>query len=614
MKHRAGLIPLGLVLGALVLGGSSAIAESNPSTSSPGLRPIVKNAVHQDVLRSLAATPASSAAAPSSPLLQEELPKLPSRNRASAAAQDGPASRAATGRRAPSIGVPLPIAGIGSGVIGGPAAPSPTVNFEGIDRLDSPANLFLPPDTQGAAGADFYLQMVNVTFAVYDKAGHKLLGPLPQGTVFAGFGGPCENTEGGDSVTLYDRYANRFLFTKLAYPNLPAGPFYQCIAVSVTADPRGAWNRYAFVISDQKFNDYPKFGVWPDGYYYTANQYANVFTANEHIAGVAAGVFERDKMLLGLPARLVLFDTDELDHSAFAMLPSDLEGAILPPAGSPNYYVNLKNEVLSDNDSTRPLPTLQVWQFQVDWSNPNNSTFTGPNEIDTMDFNPDFIASQCTDALSVFPEVCVPQPPVVGGTCTSTTCPNPNQKLDSIPDRLMYRLQYRHGFDAAVGEFESLVSSHNVNVGTDTNRAGIHWFQLQQTPNSSWSMNQENIYAPDDGNSRWMGGIAMDESGNIALGYSISSPTMFPSIRYTGRKWGDPLGTLLQGETTIVNGAGSQGHPAGRWGDYTGMVIDPLDDCSFWYTTEYLKQTSRSNWDTRVASFHFDTCGVRNTH
>jgi hypothetical protein len=609
-NKRVGAIAVGLLIGALVAGGSpgGAIATS-PGAAAGKLKPTVRSAVHQDVLRSLEATPAVAVRAVAGQDVVE-MPKFPSRSttagKAASSAADAPTGAVGP----PSLGVPAPQPGLP-----GLAAPAPVVNFEGIDRVDSPANLFLPPDTTGVAGARFYLQMVNVTFAVYDRLGSKLLGPLPQATVWAGLGAPCETTEGGDSVVLYDRYANRFLFTKLAYPTgVAVGPYYQCIAVSVTDDPRGAWNRYSFVIGDTKFNDYPKFGIWPDGYYYTANQYANTGTATEHIAGVAAGVFERDKMLLGLPARLVLFDTEPLGEDVFAMLPSDADGGVLPPAGSPNSFVNLKNQVLADHDNTRPLNALQVWQFQVDWRNPDNSSFDGPTEVGTKAFNPFFSPAQCSDVTSIAPELCVPQPPAVGGTCTPATCVA-TQKLDSIPDRLMFRLQYRHGFDATLGEYESLVSNHTVNVGgSSSNRAGIHWFQLIQTPNAPWHMFQDGIYAPNDGNSRWMASIAMDEAQNIALGYSVSSPTLFPSIRYTGRKWGDPLGRLLQGETTLVIGTGSQGHPAGRWGDYSAMAIDPLDDCTFWYTTEYGKTTSRSNWATRVAAFRFDTCQVRNTH
>jgi hypothetical protein len=567
--------------------------------------------VRQDVLRSLEAAHAVVAAPAALGQDAMEVPKLPSRRAGVAAAVPAvsPAENPVGPRGKPRMSVPMP-----SEAIAGPAAPTPALNFEGINRLDNPANLFLPPDTTGAAGARFYLQMVNVTFAVYDRTGAKLLGPFAQATVWSGFGAPCETTEGGDSVVLYDRYANRFLFTKLAYPTGPSvGPFYQCIAVSVTDDPSGAWNRYSFIISDTKFNDYPKFGVWPDGYYYTANQYADVGTPTEPIAGVAAGAFERDRMLLGLPARLVLFDTSPLGEDVFAMLPSDADGAILPPAGSPNYFVNMKNEVLDDHDSTRPLPFAQVWQFHVDWHDPNSSSFDGPNEIGTTGFSSDFNPLQCSDPDAVLPELCVPQPPATGGTCTPSTCVA-NQKLDAIQDRLLFRLQYRHGFNSTVGEFESLVANHTVNVGGDTNRTGIHWLQLIQTPSAAWDLYQDGIYAPNDGNSRWMASIAMDEAENIALGYSVSSSTMFPSIRYTGRKWGDPLGRLLQGETTLVAGGGSQGYPRGRWGDYSAMVIDPLDDCTFWYTTEYGKSTSRANWATRIGAFRFDTCGVRNTH
>jgi Ca2+-binding RTX toxin-like protein len=165
----------------------------------------------------------------------------------------------------------------------------------------------------------------------------------------------------------------------------------------------------------------------------------------------------------------------------------------------------------------------------------------------------------------------------------------------------MYRLQYRN-----FGTHESLVVNHDVDInGADL--AGIRWYELRKVGGNPWSIFQQGDYSP-DGTHRWVGSIAVDKNGNMALGYSISSTTTFPSIRYTGREQGEPLGTMPQGEFTIVNGGGSQGFSE-RWGDYSSMNVDPTDDCTFWYTTLYFPTSA--NWQTRIASFKFDNCNLQ---
>ena len=448
--------------------------------------------------------------------------------------------------------------------------PDPTLTFEGVNNRNS----VLPPDTEGDVGPDHYVQWVNLSFAVYDKTGNLLLGPLNGNTLWSGFGGPCETHNNGDIIVKYDRVADRWLMSQLAYSFVPFGPFYQCIAISQTPDPTGAFYRYAFKISDTKLNDYPKFGVWPDAYYLSFNQLGQFA-----YGGQGAVAFERDKMLAGDPdARMVMFDLLAADPFLGGMLPSDFDGPP-PPDGSPNYYIEV--------DFPEGYPTtddiLQVFQFHVDWTDPSNSTFDvgGKLVLVTAPFN----ANLCGF-----------------GNCISQ--PGFSPLLEALSDRLMYRLQYRN-----FGDHESLVMNHTVNVDPlGGNRAGIRWYELQKS-DSDWSIFQQGTYAP-FGN-RWMGSIAQDSAGNIALGFSVSSSFMFPSIHYAGRLAGDPPGEMTQGEATLIDGGGSQLHESGRWGDYSLMAIDPTDDCTFWYTQEYYTVTVMgAPWQTRIGSFQFPGCGV----
>ena len=462
-----------------------------------------------------------------------------------------------------------------------PDMPLPILNFEGVGNR----NGVLPPDTQGDIGYDpstgtkYYMQWNNLSLAVWDvtdPANATLeWGPVDGNALFDDFGGVCETTNDGDPIVLFDHVENRWMASQFALPNFPNGPFYQCIAVSESAAPIGSWHRYEFQWPVDKMNDYPKFGVWPDAYYITANQF-NAGSLTWGGAGV--GAFEKAAMMDGAPATFVYFDLFGVNSEFGGVLPADLDGDP-PPAGTPGYFAEWDDSAwLGD-----PADTIRIWEFHVDFDTPANSTFglSGlPNDsFATADVDP----NMCNYARN-----CVPQP---GGT-----------DVDAISDRLMHRLVYRYHQDGGM-----LLANHTVDAdGTD--HAGIHWLEMRESA-GDWSLYQEGVYAPDSEH-RWMGSIAMDHAGNIALGYSVSSESTFPSIRYAGRLADDPLGTLAQAEEEIIAGSGYQEHSSGRWGDYSMMGVDPVDGCTFWYTSEYYETIGTAPWQTRIASFKYPNCTV----
>jgi len=453
--------------------------------------------------------------------------------------------------------------------------PATGFNFEGVNNV----NGVLPPDTNGDVSPNHYVQWVNLSMQIWeiDRATHSVTsvyGPTNGNAVWSGFGDECETANDGDPIVLYDHLADRWFISQFALPYFPNGPFFQCIAVSQTPDPTGVWYRYAFPWlngnGDDVMNDYPHFGVWPDGYYLTVNQFAEGTTAWSG-AGVAA--YERDKMLLGQVARQVYFDLYNVNDVFGGMLPSDLDGEA-PPAGAPNYFAEV-----DDSSWIGPDDAMRLWEFHVDWNNINNSTF-GNNG------NPNLVL------------------PVAEFTPMSQGIPQPGTsvRLDNLADRLMHRLQYRN-----FGTHESLVTNHTVNAGNS--RAGVRWYELRRS-GGAWSIYQQGTYAGDGDNSehRWMGSAAVDAAGNLSIGYSLSSGSVYPSIAYTGRLEGDPLNTLPQGEAVLINGSGSQTHSAARWGDYSMLSVDPFDECTFFFTSEYLQATSSASWQTRVGSYVFPSC------
>jgi hypothetical protein len=414
---------------------------------------------------------------------------------------------------------------------------------------------YIPPDTNAAVGETQIVQWVNASFAVFDKTtGIPTYGPAAGNSLWSGFGGPCQRNNSGDPVAQYDKLAKRWVLMQPVFRS----PYYICVAVSTTSDATGSYYRYAFPVPNNLFPDYPKLGVWSDGYYVTYNQ----FQGNS-FQGAAACALDRANMLAGNPATM---QCGAVNPSYGSLLPADLDGPNPPPDGSPGYFLNFDGN----------LKSLDLWQLSVDWSNANDSTLSDPTNIQVAAFN----------------EACG------GGTCIPQA--DTSQQLDSLGDRLMYRLAYRNFVD-----HESMVVSHSVD--TSLGYTGVRWYELQ-SDGTGFGLYQQGTYAPDP-DYRWMPSIAMDGAGDIALGYSVSSGSMNPTIRYTGRLPGDVLGTM-EGETDVLDAMGiTPGYQSSysRWGDYSSMAIDPVDDCTFWYTTEY-QPADGVAWSTRIASFSFPGC------
>ncbi|MBI3474167.1 MAG: hypothetical protein HY010_00405 [Acidobacteria bacterium] len=432
-----------------------------------------------------------------------------------------------------------------------PFTPVVGTSFEGLGQAQYGFTVnSAPPDTNGAVGATQYVQWVNSSFAIFNKStGALVAGPTAGNTLWAGFGGGCQTNNDGDPVVLYDKLAQRWVFSQFS---VSTTPFLQCVAVSTTSDATGTYNRYSFQYNN--FDDYPKMGVWPDGYYETFN----MFNGNTFVGGDVCA-YNRAAMLSGSAANQICF---QQGSSVGGMLPSDLDGTTAPPAGSPNYVVYFGTN------------NLNLFKFHADFTTPGNSSFTGPAVIPVAAFTP-----LCN-----------------GGTCVVQ--PSTTQRLDSLADRMMYRLAYRN-----LGNHESLVTNHSVAI---TGGGGVRWYEIQN-PSGTPVLAQQGTFAP-DASYRWMGSIAMDQSGDMAVGYSVSSSTIRPSVRYTGRVPTDPSGTM-EAEVNVVTGGGSQTGSLSRWGDYSAMTVDPVDDCTFWFTTEYMKTTGSFNWATRIANFKFPTCG-----
>src|SRR5688572_12692157 len=445
----------------------------------------------------------------------------------------------------------------------GPSAPTvgmpgTSLNFDGVPFPGVSCNC-APPDTDGEVGDTQYVQIVNEGFQVFNKTnGASQLGPSGISTIWSGFGGVCENNGSGDPIVLYDQLAGRWLITQFAGVNVPT---HECMAVSTTNDATGSYHRYAFQLGSNFF-DYPKLSVWPDAYYMSMNVFNSSATA---YLGPQPFAFDRAKMLLGLPATFITTGITG-GSSEETYLPADLDGSILPPPGAPATFVQWPG-----------TGSYRLFHFHVDFVTPANSTFT-------------LFASPPAAGFSVLcptTRSCVPQ----AGTTS---------RLDAIADRLMFRLAYRN-----FGTHEAVVGNYTVSSG---GVAGVRWFEIRNVTNGPVTVHQQSTYQPDT-TWRWMGSVAMDQQGNMALGYSVSSASIFPQIRYAGRLASDPLSTLPQAEAILFAGTGSQTGTGSRWGDYSAMSIDPVDDCTFWYTNEYYSTTSQFNWRTRIGSFKFPGCG-----
>ena len=453
--------------------------------------------------------------------------------------------------------------------------PAPSVSFDALPNISSVS----PPDPVGDVGPSHYVAMSNLSFQIFDKTGASLYGPALNNTLWSGFGGACQSENSGDPIVLYDQIADRWMLSQFT----SAGPtFFNCVAVSQTADPTGAYYRWAFT-TGSNFPDYPKYGWWSDGLYISTREFNAAGTA---FMGVGAYAIKRADLINGVAVPVVVSFVVPPAATPYnvgdGLLPADLDGFTPPPASTPNFFVGSMD---NGGPYSATQDALTIWKFTADFVTTANSSFVLANTIPITPY--DTIPAFCSGRN------CVPQP----GTAN---------KIDHLGyrQRPMHRLAYRN-----FGTHESLVT--NQSVEASATMSGIRWWEIR-SPNSSPVIFQEGTYAPGTSDSihRWMGSIAMDSAGNMALGYSASDgTTTFPSSRYTGRLAGDALGTMPQGEGSIINGTGSQ-TGSQRWGDYTSMNVDPLDDCTFWYVNEYVPTTSSTGWRLRVGAFKFDQCGT----
>jgi hypothetical protein len=535
------LLSLLLLAALLTPGATPRLAAQGPSVSGPIVGPRVTPKSFNGNLRTLAQISAPTA----NPRARLRL--LPH--------EAGPAAQASD----PVVQTKM----------GNSEMPSPNTTFAGLDFANWGAGW--PPDTNADVGPNDIIETVNTSIGIYNKSGTRLFA-----STFDDFwsavitGTPCNGENYGDPVALYDALSDRWLISDFAFSvdffGNPQPPYYECVAVSKTGDPvGGGWWFYPILADNSEFSDYPKFGLWPDAYYMTAN----MFNGNSY-AGARAWAFDRNKMINGQSFTPVYFNTSD---SYGSLLPSNLRGA-QPPGGSPNYVAAI------DAPSS---DTIHVWKFHFDPVTPGNSTFTGPTDISVASF------TEPCQAASI--AACIPQQ-------------GSSEKVDSLGDRLMMQLQYRN-----LNGTESLWAAHTVadsaNQGSQT---GIRWYQLDVTGGTiATTPVQQSTYKPTDGIFRWMPSLAVNKFGDMAVGYSASSSTMYPAIRYAGRLAGDAPNQLSQGEATLVAGTGSQSGGFNRWGDYSAMTVDPGDDCTFWYTNEYYTSTGQ-NWQTRIGSFSFNDC------
>ncbi len=476
--------------------------------------------------------------------------------------------------------------------------PAPMANFEGLRNQDN-FNVFgfrvNPPDPVGAVGPNHYVEMINLVYGIYDKTGNLLLGPVDTGTLWTGFAVPDCTDPSGDPIVIYDQLEDRWLLTQFTTRGFddPTLPFYNCVAVSMTGDPTGAYYRYAFITQPDTedggyfFPDYPKYGNWKKSYVLTSRDFGF-----DNKYGISVYALEKNKMIAGNPnARAVQFFLDSdivpINLMGDGLLPADINGTRQPKEDA-------AIPIVGTQDNGGPYgatsDALNIWELKIKWKAIPEASLTFAAQLPVAAFD------------SIFPcgpssRDCLPQPGIA----------NPAQYLDilSYRQRPTWRLAYRN-----FGTYEAMVTNQSVEALPGV--AGVRWYEIRRV-NGAYSVFQQGTLAPGDGVHRWMGSIAQDWQGNMGLGYSVvNGVDVFPGIRYTGRLAGDAAGQMTLGEETIINGSGVQRTTNSRWGDYTSMNIDPTDDCTFWYVNEYYtlagQISSTAGWQTRIGSFKLPGC------
>ncbi len=475
--------------------------------------------------------------------------------------------------------------------------PSPTNTFAGMTS-NLACNGCLPPDTDGDVGPNHYVQSVNSSIRVHDKSGNVLAGPVTYNSFFSAMGTatPCgANLNDGDGVVFYDHIADRWIVSDFAFSAFPgAGPFYQCIGVSKTSDPvSGGYWLYAVQVDPAHtgfIGDYPKFGLWPDAYYMSVNLFSGLTTATEAFEGVRVYALDRASMINGGPANTIAFSVLPADlGDQYSFVPATFRTGDAPPAGQPEWFMDINSSAAANTVETQVF----VRRFHADFATPANSTFgvgAGHTPDGIITVNGFVDAFDATNGTDIVPN----------GTATTT------QYLDTLGDKLMYPLVYQN-----LGGTESVYSSHTVNNNQNgTGPTAIRWYQFNVTGNTiaTSPVQQQTFNNGGDGLWRAMPSINVDHQGNVSVGYTASSATVNPGIRYAGRLAGDPLNTMAQGEAVMTPGTGHQTSTSHRWGDYSSMFVDPSDGCTFYHTNEYYSATASSAWNTSVGSYKFPTC------
>jgi hypothetical protein len=571
------------------------------------------------LLTAVGATPAGSTPAKHSPQFTEAAAYDLSKPLRVLAKTEKASARERTARLSPERGATVKDAGFSgdaavqatspaaAAVIGGTIA-----NFEGLGQQDNFTTLARrvnPPDPDGDVGPNHYVEMVNLTFAVYSKTGSRLLGPVDLGALWANF--PIEDCtdESGDAIVLYDQTTDRWLLTQFTTRGLnaatPTAPFYNCVAVSQTGDPTGAYFRYAFITQPDTedggffFPDYPKYGVWRDSYIMTTRDFGF-----DDRYGISVYGLEKNKMVNGDPkARAVQFFLEDrevpLNLIGDGLLPPDMDGNTKPKNDVPAPIVGTQDD---GGGYGATFDALNIWEFDVKWRSTPIASIRLKAQLPVAPFDSIFpcaVVPSTTPGVAPDARDCLPQPGVTDGS----------RYLDilSYRQRPTWRLAYRNK-----GAFESMVTNQSVEALPGV--AGVRWYELRRA-GGTYTVHQQGTYAPGDGVHRWMGSAAADKNGNIALGYSVVNGTnVFPGIRYTGRLAGDPLGQMTLGEGTVINGTAAQTSTNSRWGDYTSLNVDPGDDCTFWYVNEYYTVEGAAlaplgnGWQTRIASFKLPGC------
>ena len=433
----------------------------------------------------------------------------------------------------------------------GESVAAPLVVIEGLSSDDNAAAFgfrVMPPDVNGDVGLNHVVETVNLLFRVWNKSGTPLIPATPVNELWSGFGGNCELNNDGDPVVFYDHLNDRWVISQFVFS------VSQCIACSETGDPLGAYNLYEYSTPG---NDYPKMSVMPGGTYYgTIRNFNAAFAMDAHAWNGA-------KIRAGDPSAEMIVRTMTGVSGIDGVQPADLDGP--EGSGSPGIFVG------HDDANNR----LYKYEMVPNFSSPGSTTFTGPAFISVPAYSSAFSGGFFGTAISQ---------------------PGTTQKLDVLAPFVKFTTHYRD-----FGTHQALIVDHSVDIDDVPDHAGVRWYELRKVGAGAYTLFQSGTYGPDS-HSRWMANAAMNGQGDIGLGYSISSSTVSPSVRYTGRTASDPAGTMSLAEGTIVAGTGSQ-LGGSRWGDYSRMTVDPADDETFWYFGEYVQATGSFEWNTKIGSF-----------